>query len=191
MEYAHRHESTLSSDDTHESGYGRKERRVILATDCLDFIDKNELKDWHGLRSIVCVESHREVMGSATKSINRGFYLTSHEPDGPTLQKLIRQYWSIENLCHWILDMSFEKDLCRARKGNAAANLAMLRKTALSLLKLDTSVKDSVRGKRYQAVLNEEILEKFMSLETPRRVSPGYLAQYRATTLGRGIVLYS
>lgn len=168
IRYAQRHNYTLSSDETRGQGHGRMEERVILATDCLDFIDKNERGEWLGLKSIVCVESHREVIKSKTKSVQRRYYLTSHKPDGPILQKLIRQHWSIENQCHWILDVSFDEDQCRARKGNAAANLAMLRKTTLSLLKHDTTVKDSIKGKRFQAVLNEETLEKFLLLEAPR-----------------------
>lgn len=43
---------------------------------------------------------------------------------------------------------SFEEDQCRAREGYAAWNLAMLRKVCLSLLKQDTSIKDSLHGKR-------------------------------------------
>ena len=168
LQYAKKHAFTLSSEDSSSQGHGRKERRVILATDCLDFIDKKERECWLGLKSIICVESHREIIKpdkvDNPSSIERRYYLTTHEPNGPLLQKLIRQHWSIENQCHWVLDMSFNEDQCRARQGNAAVNLAMLRKTALSLLKHDKSVKDSVKGKRYQAALSEELLERFMLL---------------------------
>lgn len=75
---------------------------------------------------------------------------------------MIRQHWSIENQCHWILDVTFDEDQCRSRKGHAAANLAMLRKVVLSLLKNDTTIKDSVRGKRYRAALDENTLEKIL-----------------------------
>jgi len=39
---------------------------------------------------------------------------------------------------------------------------------ALSLLKHDTSVKDSVRGKRLQAILDEKTLETFLCLPCSR-----------------------
>ncbi len=172
IKYAKKHEFTLSSDDSSNQGHGRKERRIILATDCLDFIDKKERENWLGLKSIVCVESHREIIKPEgidnPTSIEHRYYLTSHEPNGPFLQKLIRQHWSIENQCHWVLDVSFNEDQCRARLGHAAANLAMLRKTTLSLLKHDTSIKDTVKGKRYQAALSEELLEKFMLLDNSK-----------------------
>ena len=72
------------------------------------------------------------------------------------------QHWSIENQCHWVLDVTFDEDQCRARKDHAAQNLAMLRKVCLSLLKQDTSLKDSLRGKRYRAALDETVLETIL-----------------------------
>jgi hypothetical protein len=41
----------------------------------------------------------------------------------------------IENSCHWALDVVFGEDLSRVRVGNAAENLAILRRLALNLLK--------------------------------------------------------
>ncbi len=61
-----------------------------------------------------------------------------------------------------MLDVTFDEDQCRARKGHAAQNLAMLRKVCLSLLKQDTSIKDSLRGKRYRAALDETVLKSIL-----------------------------
>lgn len=152
----------LTSADVENKAHGRLERRIVLATDSLGLIDKNERESWLGLKSIVCVEAHREEVSSGKKSIQKRYYLTSCEPDAEKLQGLIRQHWSIENQCHWILDVTFDEDQCRSRKGHAAANLAMLRKVVLSLLKNDTTIKDSVRGKRYRAALDENTLEKIL-----------------------------
>ncbi|MGB6221270.1 ISAs1 family transposase [Haloferula sp.] len=116
----------------------------------------------------VCVEFHREQLGSGEKSVPKRYYLTSHEPDAKRLQQLIRQHWSIENQCHWVLDVTLDEDQCRARKDHAAQGLAMLRKVCLSLLKQDTSIKDSLRGKRYQAALDETVLEGILFPESPK-----------------------
>jgi len=153
---------TVSTADEKNKAHGRRERRVVLATDYLEWIDKNERDSWLGFKSIVCVEAHREEINTGKKSVQKRYYITSHEPDAQKLSKLIRQHWSIENQCHWILDVTFDEDQCRARKGNAALNLAMLRKIALSLLKQDTAIKDTIRGKRYQAALDENILESIL-----------------------------
>ncbi len=153
---------TLTTADVQNKAHGRRERRILLATDHLDWIDKNERESWHGLKSIICVEAHREELITGNKSVQKRYYITSCEPDAPKLMSLIRQHWSIENQCHWILDVTFDEDQSRTRKGNAALNLAMLRKIALSLLKNDASLKDTIRGKRYQAALDENILESIL-----------------------------
>ncbi|MFT5634091.1 MAG: putative transposase YbfD/YdcC [Rubritalea sp.] len=69
-------------------------------------MDKQEIDSWLGLHSIVCVEAHREEISTGKKSLQTRYYLTTQEPDASLLQKLIRQHWSIENQCHWILDMT-------------------------------------------------------------------------------------
>lgn len=157
-------ERVLSSADVREEGHGRRERRIVLATDGLDFIDKNERDQWSGLRAIVCVEAHREEIRTGRRSVERRYYLTSLGPDAGVLQRLIRSHWSIENQSHWVLDVTWNEDASRIRKGNAAQNVALLRKLALNLLRADTTVKDSIRGKRLQATFSEEILETFLRL---------------------------
>lgn len=159
---------TLNSVDIENEGHGRQERRVVLCTDSLEIIDKKERESWLGLKSIICVEAHREEKSSGRKSIQRRYYLTSHEPEAKKLQQLIRQHWAIENQCHWTLDVTFNEDQSRARKDNAASNLAMLRKVTLSLLKQNTSIKDTMRGKRYRAALDEQTLEQLIFPQPPR-----------------------
>jgi len=165
LQYAKSQGHIFTSSDIENKGHGRIERRVVLATDALLWIDKNERESWHGLRSLVCVESHREQTSSGKSSIERRYYLTSHEPDADKLQRLIRQHWAIENSCHWILDVVWDEDSSRIRKKNAAQNVALLRKMALNLLKTDTTVKDSIRGKRLQATFNDDLLAQFLHLK--------------------------
>ena len=52
-----------------------------------------------------------------------------------------RKHWLVENQLHWVLDVAFDEDRCRAREGFAAENLAVARQVTLNLLKLDTTVK--------------------------------------------------
>jgi hypothetical protein len=44
----------------------------------------------------------------------------------------------------------------------------MLRKVTLSLLKQDTSIKDTMRAKRYRAALDEQTLEQILFNKTSR-----------------------
>jgi len=134
------------------------------STDALEGIDKQEREDWLGLRSIICVEAHRDEISTGKSSIEKRYYLSSRQPDAGALQQLIRQHWGIENQCHWVLDVTWKEDDSRIRQTNAAQNMALLRKIALNLLKTDTSVKDTIRGKRLQATFDENILSRFLRL---------------------------
>lgn len=158
----------ISTADVVNKGHGRIERRVVMATDAIDWVDKHERESWLGLKSIVCVEAHRTELSTSKQSIQKRYYLTTHQPDATKLERLIRQHWSIENQCHWVLDVTWNEDASRIRKGNAAENVALLRKLALNLLKSDTTVKDTVRGKRLRATFDENILSRFLLLNDPK-----------------------
>jgi len=111
------------------------------------------------------VESHRKDLTTGQHSVEKRYYLSSHKPEAEMLQELIRQHWSIENSCHWILDVVWKENASRICKKHSAENVALLRKTALNLLKADNSVKDTIRGKRLQVTLDEDILARFLSLK--------------------------
>jgi hypothetical protein len=73
---------------------------------------------------------------------------------------LIRGHWSIEKQLHWVLDVCFGEDNCRARTNHAAENLNVLRKTALYLLK-KTSVPEKrfgLKRKMLRASLSDDFL---------------------------------
>jgi predicted transposase YbfD/YdcC len=74
----------------------------------------------------------------------------------------VRGHWGIENRLHWQLDVSFGEDQRRIRKGNADANFSTLRRTALSLLKNETTAKVGMKNKRLTAAWNPDYLEKVL-----------------------------
>ena len=47
----------------------------------------------------------------------------------------MRGHWDIENGLHWVLAVVFREDRSRIRAENAGANLAMIRRVAVSLLR--------------------------------------------------------
>jgi predicted transposase YbfD/YdcC len=67
----------------------------------------------------------------------------------------LRGHWRIENNLHWQLDISFGEDNSRIQERNGAANFALMRKMALSLLKQHPR-KDSIKRKRKLAALDPE-----------------------------------
>jgi hypothetical protein len=46
-----------------------------------------------------------------------------------------RKHWSIENECHWVLDVALCEDDHRLREGHAPENMSVVRKMALAMLK--------------------------------------------------------
>lgn len=64
----------------------------------------------------------------------------------------IRHHWAIKNQQHWILDVQFREDAHRTRKDHSAANLGLIRRTALNLLQQDTSNKWSIRRRKMRSL---------------------------------------
>jgi hypothetical protein len=54
-------------------------------------------------------------------------------------------------ICDCVIDVTFREDASRVRERNAARNLALLRQVALNLVRADSSLKASLRGKRKHA----------------------------------------
>jgi hypothetical protein len=70
--------------------------------------------------------------------------------------------WLIENRLHWQLDVTFQEDQCRVRKGHAGANLSILRRTALSLLKNNDTLKVGIKNRRLAAAWDDSYLEQVL-----------------------------
>jgi len=80
---------------------------------------------------------------------------------GEQFAKAVRQHGSIENNCHWQLDVLFCEDASRVRERTLANNLSWLRRVAVSLLK-HPPLKDSVKGKQQRAAWNHHFLAQVL-----------------------------
>jgi predicted transposase YbfD/YdcC len=142
---------THDGDATIDEGHGRREERyVTVIHDPLGLP-----KEWRDVAAVVQVNREREVAGKNTTSTH--YYLTSHRGTAKELAGLIRGHWGIENGLHWILDVVFREDDSRKRAGHAGANLAMIRKVAVSLLRRAPGKASGVT-KRLKAGWNDEYL---------------------------------
>jgi predicted transposase YbfD/YdcC len=130
---------------TVEDGHGRHEQRYVSVV-----TDPTGLPDgWSDVDAVVMVGRERQVRGKANESTAH-FYLTSLRVTAAELGGYIRNHWGIENGLHWCLDVAFREDDSRARAGHAGANLGMIRRVALSLLKR-ADTKNSIRTRRMKA----------------------------------------
>ena len=76
------------------------------------------------------------------------------------LARAARAHWGIENRLHWILEMVFHDDLCRLRNGFAPQNFAVIKHTALKLLKqAKAKHKHSLKVTRKMAAWSNNFLE--------------------------------
>jgi len=143
---------------TVETNRGRQERREYFAMPAPKSLPG--FAEWPKLATIVMVI--RTVVAGGRDTGEVAYFLTNLPPKVKTLAKRIRGHWSIENQLHWILDVTFTEDASRIRKQHAPQTSAMLRRLAVSILSQDTSLKESLRGKRYRASLSTDTLERIL-----------------------------
>ena len=142
-----------------EQKHGRKERRLYTVLPVPD--DFAELEQWKGLKSLVMVaRDYTDAKGETHTGVR--YYISSLPAEVKRIAKAVRGHWGIENGMHWVLDVAFREDRNRARADNAQANLGVLRRTALSLLKNTEDLKGSMHCRRQQAAWNDTTLEKIL-----------------------------
>lgn len=143
--------------ETEERGHGRHEKRSYEV-----IYEPQGLRDeqaWAKLCVIGQCYSERTVNGQ-TSSESR-YFIGSRRASAREYGRALRGHWRIENNLHWQLDVTFREDDSRLRDRNAAQNVALLRRVALSLLKQHPA-KDSLATKRYLATLDENFLEEVL-----------------------------
>ncbi len=147
--------------ETEEAGHGREETRWYWMTETLPWPLRRI--QWKGLRSMGVVEASRTVGEKYT--VERRYYISSLPADAQQLAEAVRGHWHIENQLHWVLDVAFREDESRIRTGHADANMAVVRRIALNLLKQDTSVKLGIANKRLKAGWDEAYLLRILLQE--------------------------
>ncbi len=150
-------DTKTSFDKSTDGEHGRIETREITVIHDVDWLQ--EIHDWPGLKSVVVVESTREVNGKIDHETR--LYITSLVLMANLIGPMIRGHWMIENGLHWVLDMIFRDDECRVRTDNAPANLATIKHMAYNLMRR-AETKDSMRVKRKAAAWDDDYLARLI-----------------------------
>lgn len=146
-----------------EKNRGRVEERMVWACN-FDWLDNKELiEGWAGIKSAVCVQSNRTHKGKTT--IEFRYYISSLQPIAERHGHITRSHWGVENKVHWHLDVTFGEDQSKTRAGHGAENVSLMRKSALNLLKADTSLKAGIENKRKMAGWNPDYLLKILGVK--------------------------
>ena len=151
-----RYDSIEITDDHH----GRLETRRYGITSHIDWL--HQKKDWDGLSSIGFVEYEQIDKASGERQVERRFFITALEAKAKPFSEAVRLHWGVENGLHWSLDVAFNEDACRVRKGHAPENFAVIRQIALNLLKQESSAKVGIKNKRLMAGWNHAYLAKVL-----------------------------
>jgi predicted transposase YbfD/YdcC len=146
---------------SYDGGHGRIETRPIRAT--ADIAWLQERHGWKGLQSIVDVTAKREIGDKATEE-TRYFISSLGANDPKRLERVVRAHWAIENNLHWVLDIAFDEDSDRTRKGHSAANLAVIRHIALNPIKAEKTSKLGVKIKRLKAGWDNDYLLRLIGM---------------------------
>lgn len=146
---------------SYEGEHGRIETRSIRAT--ADIAWLQERHDWKSLQSIIAVTAKRETDNKVTEEI-RYFISSLDANDLERLERVVRAHWAIENNLHWVLDIAFDEDSNRTRKGHSAANLAVIRHIALNLIKAEKTSKVGIKTKRLKAGWDNEYLRRVIGI---------------------------
>lgn len=143
---------------TVEKGHGRLERREYYVCPLPESLRRKHR--WQGLRTIGMVYRERTI-GEKLQT-ETSYFISSLSARVRTLAGHVRDHWGIENRLHWTLDVTFAEDRSRIRKGDGPEIASTLRRLALSILQQDTTLKESLRGKRLMAGWNEQVLARIL-----------------------------
>jgi predicted transposase YbfD/YdcC len=152
---ARRHQET-------DQGHGREEYRSYIQMPVPEGL--RGAGGWKGMQSIglatlVCTRDGHET-GEAR------YYISSLPVGVRRFARAIRSHWSIENGCHWSLDLTFREDEPHIREPQTRENFAWLNRFSLSLLKQHPG-KDSVAMKRRACGWSDEFLLQVFAGITP------------------------
>ena len=117
---------------------------------------------------------HRDTYGSRGRIETRTgtttetrYYIMGAELSPERFRHAVRGHWAIGNSLHWVLDVTMNEDRQRNRTGNGPENLALLRRMALNVARIEPG-KDAMRGKLKRAGWdNNFLLDTIRSTKTP------------------------
>jgi len=149
---------SASRHATCEKGHGRKEERSYFVCDVP--ADLSTRHRWPKLRAVGVAISN--VIRNGKCCYEERYYILSKKLSARRFAAAVRNHWSIENRLHWQLDVTFQEDQSRLRRGHADTNFSILRRTALSLLKNNHTLKLGIKNKRLAAAWDHDYLEQIL-----------------------------
>ena len=153
-------DAALDEHQTVETGHGRQETRTSVIFPAPETVDPDGV--WRDLSAVgMAITESTDSKGHCR--LEARYYILSVLLTAKEFAEAVRGHWSIENNLHWQLDVSFREDECRVRTDHAPANLSVIRRFALGLLKRETSCRRGIETKRLKCAASDEYREKALS----------------------------
>ena len=114
-----------------EKNRGRIECRTAYTTSDIDWLYGRD--GWAGLVSIGAVNTKFTTENGKTDGWH--YYISSRKLTASELLDFARKEWSVESM-HWLLDVHFSEDFCRACERRTQENLNIIRKIIINILRL-------------------------------------------------------
>jgi predicted transposase YbfD/YdcC len=149
--------AALDEHQTVETGHGRQETRTYAVFPAPKAVDPDGV--WRDLSAVgMAITESTDSQGRSR--LEARYYILSVLLSAKEFAGAVRGHWGIENNLHWQLDVSFREDECRVRTDHAPANLSVIRRFALRLLKRETSCQRGIETKRLKCAASDEYREK-------------------------------
>lgn len=155
---------------SHDKGHGRIEQRDVAVIHDVDWLSGDRrfpgevrLPDAACLvRVQSAVRRGRDCQSPHTET---RYYISSAPLSAEHAGEAIRGHWGIENRLHWVLDVTFNEDQSRLRKGFGATNMAVVRHFALNLVR-SANDKSSLKLRRKRAAWAGAYLDNLLGTHT-------------------------
>lgn len=141
--------------------HGRHEERYYYTMPVPESLRTAE--QWPGLKSIGLTITYRATGTETDVNGEVRYYIMSFASDVERFAEAVRGHWGIENSLHWVMDLTFREDESRIRKDHGGENVSWLRRLAITLIKNESSLKDSIRAKRIRAGYDTDYLERILA----------------------------
>jgi predicted transposase YbfD/YdcC len=153
---------SVETASTQEKSHSRYKKRECVISKDIGWLDPEGR--WPCLAGIAKITSWTEKLseGKAESSVQ---YMIFSGKDFTAAQVLSfkRAHWGIESM-HWMLDLAFREDMCRAREKNAAKVFSVLRHFTLNLLSREKSSKGGIASKRKRCAISQAYRNKVLHL---------------------------
>ena len=158
-----------------DKGHGRIEQRELAVISQVDWLDAarrfpGELR-LPDVAAILQLKTRTQL--KAQSRFESRYYITSSKAPLCVLADAIRSHWRIENQLYWTLDVTFNEDQSRLRKGQGARNMAVVRHFALNLVR---QADEALRPER------QSLRRKTNKPPAPRKTASSSGASWRVGT---------